>query len=59
MLILDEPTSGLDPLMIEAFAETVHRLKTEGADNDLPVVARACPRSSDCATEWESFVGAD
>jgi ABC-2 type transport system ATP-binding protein len=27
VLILDEPTNGLDPLMIEAFAETLHELK--------------------------------
>ena len=27
LLILDEPTNGLDPLMIEAFAETLHELK--------------------------------
>ena len=29
VLILDEPTNGLDPLMIEAFAETLHELKRE------------------------------
>ena len=29
ILILDEPTNGLDPLMIEAFAETVHELKRD------------------------------
>ncbi len=29
VLILDEPTNGLDPLMIEAFAETLHELKQQ------------------------------
>ena len=29
VLILDEPTNGLDPLMIEAFAETLHELKRD------------------------------
>jgi ABC-2 type transport system ATP-binding protein len=50
MLILDEPTSGLDPLMIEAFAETVHELKTEGqttiflSSHVLSEVERLCDR---------------
>jgi ABC-2 type transport system ATP-binding protein len=50
ILILDEPTSGLDPLMIEAFAETVHELKTEGAatiflsSHVLSEVERLCDR---------------
>ena len=50
LLILDEPTSGLDPLMIEAFAETVHELKTEGAttiflsSHVLSEVERLCDR---------------
>jgi ABC-2 type transport system ATP-binding protein len=50
ILILDEPTSGLDPLMIEAFAETVHRLKTEGrttiflSSHVLSEVERLCDR---------------
>jgi len=29
VVILDEPTNGLDPLMIDAFAETLHELKTQ------------------------------
>ena len=50
LLILDEPTSGLDPLMIEAFAETVHELKTGGAttiflsSHVLSEVERLCDR---------------
>ncbi len=50
LLILDEPTSGLDPLMIEAFAETVHELKTEGrttiflSSHVLSEVERLCDR---------------
>jgi ABC-2 type transport system ATP-binding protein len=50
ILILDEPTSGLDPLMIEAFAETVHELKTAGAttlflsSHVLSEVERLCDR---------------
>ena len=50
LLILDEPTSGLDPLMIEAFAETVHQLKTEGrttiflSSHVLSEVERLCDR---------------
>lgn len=50
ILILDEPTSGLDPLMIEAFAETVHDLKSEGrttiflSSHVLSEVERLCDR---------------
>src|SRR6185295_19528610 len=50
LLILDEPTSGLDPLMIEAFAETVHELKAAGATtiflsaHVLSEVERLCDR---------------
>jgi ABC-2 type transport system ATP-binding protein len=50
LLILDEPTSGLDPLMIEAFAETVHELKVEGqttiflSSHVLSEVERLCDR---------------
>jgi ABC-2 type transport system ATP-binding protein len=50
LLILDEPTSGLDPLMIEAFAETVHELKTGGrttiflSSHVLSEVERLCDR---------------
>jgi len=50
LLILDEPTSGLDPLMIEAFAETVHELKTAGqttvflSSHVLSEVERLCDR---------------
>jgi ABC-2 type transport system ATP-binding protein len=50
LLILDEPTSGLDPLMIEAFAETVHELKSEGrttiflSSHVLSEVERLCDR---------------
>ncbi|MEP6916477.1 MAG: ABC transporter ATP-binding protein [Acidobacteriota bacterium] len=50
LLVLDEPTSGLDPLMIEAFAETMHELKTGGAttiflsSHVLSEVERLCDR---------------
>ncbi len=50
VLILDEPTSGLDPLMIEAFAETLHELKREGrttiflSSHVLAEVERTCDR---------------
>jgi ABC-2 type transport system ATP-binding protein len=50
LLILDEPTSGLDPLMIEAFAETVHDLKSAGrttiflSSHVLSEVERLCDR---------------
>ncbi len=50
LLILDEPTSGLDPLMIEAFAETVQELKSEGrttiflSSHVLSEVERLCDR---------------
>jgi ABC-2 type transport system ATP-binding protein len=50
LLILDEPTSGLDPLMIEAFAETVHDLKAAGnttvflSSHVLSEVERLCDR---------------
>ena len=50
VLILDEPTSGLDPLMIEAFAETVQELKSEGrttiflSSHVLSEVERLCDR---------------
>ena len=50
LLNLDEPPSGLDPLMIEAFAETVHELKTEGrttiflSSHVLSEVERLCDR---------------
>jgi beta-exotoxin I transport system ATP-binding protein len=50
LLILDEPTSGLDPLMIEAFAQTVHELKTDGrttvflSSHVLSEVERLCDR---------------
>jgi ABC-2 type transport system ATP-binding protein len=50
LLILDEPTSGLDPLMIEAFAETIHDLKTEGrttiflSSHVMSEVERLCDR---------------
>ncbi len=48
--ILDEPTSGLDPLMIEAFAETVHALKRSGrttvflSSHVLSEVEKTCDR---------------
>ena len=50
LLILDEPTSGLDPLMIEAFAQTVHELKAGGrttvflSSHVLSEVERMCDR---------------
>ena len=50
VLILDEPTSGLDPLMIEAFAETIHEIsKTDGttvflSSHVLSEVDRMCSR---------------
>jgi len=50
VLILDEPTSGLDPLMIEAFAETVHELAGTGrttvflSSHILSEVDRICQR---------------
>ena len=50
LLVLDEPTSGLDPLMIEAFAETVHELKADGrttiflSSHVLSEVERLCDR---------------
>ena len=51
LVVLDEPTSGLDPLMIEAFAETVHELKAEGRPPSFS--RRTCsPRSSGCAIGW-------
>ena len=50
VLILDEPTNGLDPLMIEAFAETLHeRKKTSGttvflSSHVLSEVEKTCDR---------------
>ena len=50
LVVLDEPTSGLNPLMIEAFAETVHELRTEGtttiflSSHVLSEVERLCDR---------------
>jgi len=50
VLILDEPTNGLDPLMIGAFAETIHELKTEGrttvflSSHVLSEVEKTCDR---------------
>jgi ABC-2 type transport system ATP-binding protein len=50
VVVLDEPTSGLDPLMIEAFAETVHELKADGcttiflSSHVLSEVERLCDR---------------
>jgi ABC-2 type transport system ATP-binding protein len=50
LVVLDEPTSGLDPLMIEAFAETVHELKAGGSttvflsSHVLSEVERLCDR---------------
>ena len=50
VLILDEPTNGLDPLMIEAFAETLHELKRERqttvflSSHVLSEVERTCDR---------------
>ncbi|HEX5109522.1 MAG TPA: ABC transporter ATP-binding protein [Vicinamibacterales bacterium] len=50
VLILDEPTSGLDPLMIEAFAETIHEISRTGgatvflSSHILSEVDRMCSR---------------
>lgn len=49
LLVLDEPTNGLDPLMIEAFAETIHELKHRGrtvflSSHVLSEVERTCDR---------------
>jgi ABC-2 type transport system ATP-binding protein len=50
VLVLDEPTAGLDPLMIEAFAETLHHVvKRSGAtvflsSHVLSEVERTCDR---------------
>lgn len=50
VLILDEPTNGLDPLMIEAFAETLHELKHSGrttvflSSHVLSEVEKTCDR---------------
>ena len=50
VLILDEPTSGLDPLMIEAFAETIHEISRSGgttvflSSHVLSEVDRTCSR---------------
>jgi ABC-2 type transport system ATP-binding protein len=50
LLVLDEPTSSLDPLMIEAFAEIIHELKTGGdttiflSSHVLSEVERLCDR---------------
>jgi ABC-2 type transport system ATP-binding protein len=50
VLILDEPTNGLDPLMIDAFAETLHELKRDGkttiflSSHVLSEVERTCDR---------------
>ena len=50
VLILDEPTNGLDPLMIEAFAETIHELKRNGrttvflSSHVLSEVEKTCDR---------------
>jgi ABC-2 type transport system ATP-binding protein len=49
VVILDEPTAGLDPLMIEAFSETVHELRTSGrtlflSSHVLSEVERLCDR---------------
>jgi ABC-2 type transport system ATP-binding protein len=50
VLVLDEPTSGLDPLMIEAFAETIDDIATEGratvflSSHILSEVDRICQR---------------
>jgi ABC-2 type transport system ATP-binding protein len=50
VLILDEPTSGLDPLMIDAFAETMHDIAREGqatvfvSSHILSEVERICQR---------------
>ena len=48
VMVLDEPTAGLDPLMIEAFAETVHELRQRGgttvflSSHVLSEVERTC-----------------
>ena len=50
VVVLDEPTSGLDPLMIEAFAETMHDLASSGrttvllSSHVLSEVERICGR---------------
>ncbi len=50
IVMLDEPTSGLDPLMIAAFAETLHELKRGGrttvflSSHVLSEVERTCDR---------------
>ena len=49
LLILDEPTSGLDPLMIEAFAETIHELRARDrtvflSSHVLSEVEKLCDR---------------
>ena len=50
VIVLDEPTSGLDPLMIEAFAETMHNLASSGrttvllSSHVLSEVERICGR---------------
>jgi ABC-type multidrug transport system ATPase subunit len=49
LLVLDEPTSGLDPLMIEAFAETIHELRRRGrtvflSSHVLSEVEKLCDR---------------
>jgi ABC-2 type transport system ATP-binding protein len=48
VVVLDEPTAGLDPLMIEAFAETIHELRQRGdttvflSSHVLSEVERTC-----------------
>jgi ABC-2 type transport system ATP-binding protein len=49
LLVLDEPTAGLDPLMIEAFAETVAAMGTDGrtiflSSHVLSEVEKLCDR---------------
>jgi ABC-2 type transport system ATP-binding protein len=49
LLVLDEPTSGLDPLMIEAFAETIAALRSNGrtvflSSHVLSEVEKLCDR---------------
>jgi ABC-2 type transport system ATP-binding protein len=50
VVILDEPTNGLDPLMIDAFAETLHELKKQRSttvflsSHVLSEVERTCDR---------------
>jgi ABC-2 type transport system ATP-binding protein len=50
VVVLDEPTSGLDPLMIDAFAETLHELKRARAvtiflsSHVLSEVEKTCDR---------------